>query len=76
MVAPRLCKARTLHKTLFGEDAKKSGGVKFGIEFEHASQVHRLGVQKLRDNYVKPCVEKKYSHKSAKKALNHAEETK
>ena len=75
MVAPRLCKARTLHKTLFGEVAKKSGGVRFGIEFEHASQVHHLGVQKLRDEYVKPCVEKKYSLKSAQKALSHAEET-
>lgn len=74
MVAPRLCKARALHKTAFGESAKKSSGVRFGVEFEHASQVHRLGVKKMRDVYVKPCVEKSYSLKSAEKAIAHCKE--
>ena len=73
MVSPRLCKARALHKALFGEGAKKSSGVRFGIEFEHAAQVHRLGVKKMRDDYVKPCVEKQYSLKSAEKAIAHSE---
>ena len=73
MVAPRLCKARALHKSLFGEGAKKSSGVRFGIEFEHASQVHGIGVTKMRDDYVKQCVDKEYSLKSAEKALGHSE---
>jgi len=70
MVQHQMCKARTLFSNIFGESPRKGGGVRWGIELEHAEQTNRLGMDTLIEKYVKPCHKNKWSEQSAKKLLN------
>jgi len=69
MVKHQLSKSRNLFRSVFGENASKAGGVRWGIEYEMAAQVNRIGVQQMADKYVKPCAQNKWSQKSAEKFL-------
>ena len=69
MVKYPMCQTRIIFRNCFGESARKGGGVRWGIEVEHAEQTNRIGLPRLLKEYVEPCVEGKYSEKSSKKQL-------
>jgi len=54
--------------------AKKGGGVRWYIGFEHAAQTTRLGLTPIKTEYVDECVAKEYSKKSAKKLQEHLDD--
>ena len=61
--------ARNLHSSVYGESPKKGGGVRWGIELEHAAQVNRLGVEDMMEKYVRPCFNNDWSKKSSGKQI-------
>ena len=70
MVKYSLCKARTLFLLTFKEPAKKRSGVRWGVEHELVSQLDRLGVQRLVNEYASVCSKNKWSENSANKLIN------
>lgn len=69
MVKHKLCKARNLFQTAFGESAKRNAGVRWGVFHEVCEQVNRIGLAQLRDRYATICLKNKWSDKSAQKFL-------
>ena len=69
MVKFSMCQACTFFSARFGERPRKGGGVRWGIEVEHAEQTNRIGIPLLLTDYVEKCAAKKWSEKSCKKQL-------
>ena len=69
-----LCKARNVFRQLFNEPAKKVGGVRWGVAYEMNEQVDRIGLDRIRDEYVMHCYAREWSIKSSRKFLNAAED--
>lgn len=69
MVKYQLCKARNVFFKAFGESAKKTGGVRWGVHHELCEQINRIGLADLRDNYASVCFANEWSPNSAEKFL-------
>jgi hypothetical protein len=55
MVQHKLYKARTFFIQLFGEVPLKMGGVRWGIELEMCTQVNKIGLPRLYNQYLTVC---------------------
>ena len=64
-----LSKARTLFKKKFGESAKITRGVRWGVAYEHAKQTDAIGLPRIVTEYATVCADKKWSEESAKGLL-------
>jgi hypothetical protein len=67
MVKHKLCKAKVVFSKMFEESAKKNGGARWYVFFEHADQTARIGLIQIAI-YIDHCVQQKYSEESSKKA--------
>ena len=70
MVKHSLCKARNQFSKIFGERARKTSGVRWGVYHEVCEQINRIGLVRLRNEYAIICFENKWSEKSAEQFLN------
>ena len=56
-------KAKSMFKVTFGERVKISGGLRWRIGHEQADKLNQLRAVQVRDYFVKPCINNKYSDK-------------
>lgn len=64
----KFCKSKNVFEIKFGEKTKRSGLVRFHGDHEHIAQLHRLGLDKVKE-FVAECARNKYSEKTSKKLL-------
>ena len=74
MVKFRLCKARNIFKSTFGEPARRVAGVRWCQRIEVAEQMNRIGLDRLRDEYAVVCATNNWSGISAQKFLDSIED--
>jgi len=70
MVQHKFCKACTFFTQLFGKAPLKMGGVRWSIELEMCTQVNKIGLPRLYNEYLTVCHQQNKSKKSSKKLLD------